>query len=162
MPLNTSLLPPPVEADFNALFAFDDKELIIDPDEEMVSGEFSFWICIFWHHWYFLDEEPTPKKRRGPKPKPKVDGETGDAAETASNSSAVSADTCCTCRERFAPDDVSQSCSGTCKKRNKTWIGEEKSENPLLEPVHNIFTYMFYIQLWYIIQFVCDHHILDV
>ena len=42
MPLNTSLLPPPVEADFNALFAFDDKELIIDPDEEMVSGEFSF------------------------------------------------------------------------------------------------------------------------
>ena len=42
MPLNTSLLPPPVEADFNALFAFDDKELIIDPDEEMVSGELSF------------------------------------------------------------------------------------------------------------------------
>lgn len=41
MPLNTSLLPPPVEADFNALFAFDDKELIIDPDEEMVSGKLS-------------------------------------------------------------------------------------------------------------------------
>ena len=38
MPLNTSLLPPPVEADFNALFAFDDKELVIDPNEEIVSG----------------------------------------------------------------------------------------------------------------------------
>ena len=41
MPLNTSLLPPPVEADFNALFAFDDKELVIDPNEEIVSGSFS-------------------------------------------------------------------------------------------------------------------------
>ena len=40
MPLNTSLLPPPVEADFNALFAFDDKELVIDPNEEIVSGSF--------------------------------------------------------------------------------------------------------------------------
>ena len=41
MPVNTSLLPPPVEADFNALFAFDDKELVIDPNEEIVSGLFS-------------------------------------------------------------------------------------------------------------------------
>ena len=47
MPLNTSLLPPPVEADFNALFAFDDKELIIDPDEEMVSGESLFETAFF-------------------------------------------------------------------------------------------------------------------
>lgn len=42
MPLNTSLLPPPVEADFNALFAFDDKELVIDPNEEIVSGSFFY------------------------------------------------------------------------------------------------------------------------
>ena len=42
MPLNTSLLPPPVEADFNALFAFDDKELVIDPNEEIVSGLFFY------------------------------------------------------------------------------------------------------------------------
>ena len=120
MPLNTSLLPPPVEADFNALFAFDDKELVIDPNEEIVSGSFFYLEFKLKYSLNILDEEPTPKKRRGPKPKSKVDEETGDAAETASNSSAVSADTCCTCRERFAPDDISQSCSGMCKKRNKT------------------------------------------
>ena len=46
MPLNTSLLPPPVEADFNALFAFDDKELVIDPNEEIVSGMFRGYSMI--------------------------------------------------------------------------------------------------------------------
>jgi len=115
MPLNTSLLPPPVEADFNALFAFDDKELVIDPNEEIVS-----------------DEEPTPKKRRGPKPKSKVDDETGDAAETASNSSAVSADTCCTCRERFAPDDISQSCSVCMRSSHIGCLGISEEQHKVI------------------------------
>ena len=53
MPLNTSLLPPPVEADFNALFAFDDKELVIDPNEEIVSGLF-FYLQLKLNILYFI------------------------------------------------------------------------------------------------------------
>jgi hypothetical protein len=39
MPLNTILLAPPVEANENALNVFDENELNIDPEEELVSGE---------------------------------------------------------------------------------------------------------------------------
>ena len=35
-----------------------------------------------------------------------------DEMETASNSSAVSDNTCCTCREKFEDEDKSQLCSG--------------------------------------------------
>lgn len=38
MPLNTVLSAPPLEANEYALNVFDENELHIDPDEELVSG----------------------------------------------------------------------------------------------------------------------------
>ena len=38
LPMNTSLASPSVEADERALFAFNEKELEIDPEDEIVSG----------------------------------------------------------------------------------------------------------------------------
>ena len=38
MPLNTSLIAPPIEAEPNALGAFSHDDLHIDPEDEIVSG----------------------------------------------------------------------------------------------------------------------------
>ena len=40
MPLNTVLTAPPLEANEFALNVFDENELNIDPEEELVSGTF--------------------------------------------------------------------------------------------------------------------------
>lgn len=116
MPLNTSLVPPPVEADHHALFAFDDKELIIDPDEEIVS-----------------DEEPVPEKPKKARiAKVTEEERKEEQEETASNSSAVSDNTCCTCRERFNPEDISQACSVCLRSSHIGCLGITKDQHVVL------------------------------
>jgi len=105
LPMNTSLVSPPIEADERALYAFNEKELEIDPDDEIVSE----------------DEEEVAKREaeKLAKKKELALKKEQDEMETASNSSAVSDNTCCTCREKFEDEDKSQLCS-VCMRSSHT------------------------------------------
>ena len=127
--MNTSLLSPPIEADERALYAFNEKELEIDPEDEIVSGKFGLHaetpeisspIQILEDEEEIARREAEKLAKKQAKEQARKEKELEDL-ETASNSSAVSDNTCCTCREKFAEDDKSQACSGT-KCKNTTSV----------------------------------------
>ena len=134
MPLNTVLAAPPLEANEMALNVFEENELQIGPEEELVSDDeeeiarkaalkrereiknekererkrrikvYSFKTTIKRFMYYLLSNFNKEEQQRAQ-----------EQMETGSNSSAVSDDTCCTCRKPFEKDDKVARCSGTTR-----------------------------------------------
>lgn len=103
MPLNTVLSAPPLEANEYALNVFDENELHIDPDEELVSDD-EEEIARKAEERRKVEEEKERKRKL------KEEAE-NDKLEKESNSSAVSEDTCCTCRKPYEGDYKIAKCS---------------------------------------------------
>jgi len=125
MPLNTVLNAPPMEANQFALNVFDENELHIEPEEELVSD----------------DEEEIARKaelrrkaeeEKDRKRKQKEDAE-NEKMETESNSSAVSEDTCCTCRKPYEKEDKISKCTVCLRSSHIECLGITEEQHGVIQ-----------------------------